>query len=76
MQNEFFKIRTDSDSPSEAEPSFPFSSKSVENAEVRGVLVLKISKSRFLTHCANKILKIAQILILHQNWLKNDKVIK
>ena len=40
MQNKFFKISTDYNSPSEAEPSCAFSSKSVKKDEVRCILVL------------------------------------
>ena len=39
VQNRFFKINTDSDSPSEAEPSVHFHQKKYE---AKGVLALKI----------------------------------
>ena len=43
MQNEFLKISTDSDSPSEAEPSCPFSSKSVKKCRLGARIIVASS---------------------------------
>ena len=60
MQNKFFKISTDCNFPSEAEPSCVFSSQSVKKDKVKDVFVLKdLTKLIFDPLCKKEFFQIS-----------------
>ena len=59
MPNKFFKISTDSDSPSEAEPSCAFSSKSLKKGQSYGQFCPKNLKKSIFGRTVEKNFKIS-----------------